>query len=146
MASNVVEKKKRYEGHELLDEFLLNQVAKEVNVFKLSLLAKDLGIPQTEYNKITSPNTFTKDEQIQRVSKLFGLRRILTQMSNVEKHAFFERAYCIINKYDWLDSIVILRQGNVMFSQASACCSFIPGGNKRDVVRGVCGEWDGDRV
>ena len=68
MASNVVEKKKRYEGHELLDEFLLNQVAKEVNVFKLSLFAKDLGISQTEYNKITSPNTFTKDEQIQRVS------------------------------------------------------------------------------
>ena len=44
MASNVVEKKRRYEGHELLDEFLLNQVAKEVNVFKLSLFAKDLGI------------------------------------------------------------------------------------------------------
>ena len=66
MASNVVEKKRRYEGQELLDEFLLNQVAKEVNVFKLSLFAKDLGIPQTEYNKITSPNTFTKDEQIQR--------------------------------------------------------------------------------
>ena len=68
MASNVAVKKKRYEGQELLDEFLLNQVAKEVNVFKLSLLAKDLGISQTEYNKITSPNTFTKDEQIQHVS------------------------------------------------------------------------------
>ena len=70
MASNVVEKRKRYEGHELLDEFLLNQVAKEVNVFKLSLFAKDLGISQTEYNKITSPNTFTKDEQIQHVSRI----------------------------------------------------------------------------
>ena len=93
MASNVTENKRRYEGKELLDEFLLNQVAKEVNVFKLCLFAKDLGIPQTEYQKITAPNTFTKDEQILRVS-FSTLGRTLSRRNtphNTQSMAFAQK-------------------------------------------------------
>ena len=63
-----VRKKGRYEAHDLLDEFLLNQVVKTVNVLKLCSFAKDLGTTQTEYDRITAPNTFTQDEQIHKVS------------------------------------------------------------------------------
>ena len=63
-----VRKKGRYEAHDLLDEFLVNQVAKSVNVLKLCSFAKDLGVSQTEYDRITAPNTFTQDEQIHKVT------------------------------------------------------------------------------
>ena len=66
-----VRKKGRYEAHDLLDEFLVNQVAKSVNVLKLCSFAKDLGVSQTEYDRITAPNTFTQDEQIHKIN--FGV-------------------------------------------------------------------------
>ena len=65
-----VRKKGRYEGHNLLVEFLLNQVAKYM---KLCSFAKDLGVSQTEYDRITAPNTFTQDEQIHKVTSLTAL-------------------------------------------------------------------------
>ena len=65
-----VRKKGRYEGHDLLDEFLLNQVAKHVNYLKLCSFAKDLGVTQNEYDRITAPDTFTQDVQIHKVSNL----------------------------------------------------------------------------
>ena len=65
-----VRKKGRYEAHDLLDEFLLNQVAKHVNYSKLLSFAKDLGISHTEYTKITAPDTNTPDEWIYQVSTL----------------------------------------------------------------------------
>ena len=58
MASNVVEKTKRYEGHELLDEFLLNQVVPSVNILKLNSFASCLGVSQTEYDRMTASNVF----------------------------------------------------------------------------------------
>ena len=64
-----VRKKGRYEGHDLADEYLLNQVAKHVNYLKLCSFAKDLGVSQTEYDRITAPNTFTQDEQIHKASE-----------------------------------------------------------------------------
>ena len=70
MASNVVEKKKRYEGQELLDEFLLNQVVPSVHILKLRSFASCLGVSQTEYDRITAPNVFTQDEQIHHVSRM----------------------------------------------------------------------------
>ena len=63
-----VRKKGRYEAHDLLDEFLLNQVAKYVKYLQLNTFARDLGIRQEGYNRITAPNTFTQDEQILKVS------------------------------------------------------------------------------
>ena len=65
-----VRKKGRYELYDLLDEFLLNQVAKHVNYSKLCSFAIDLGVSQTEYNKITAPNTNTPNERIHKVSIL----------------------------------------------------------------------------
>ena len=65
-----VRKKGRYDAHDLLDEFLLNQVAKHVRYLHLSTFARDLGIRQEEYDRITAPNTFTQDEQIHRVISL----------------------------------------------------------------------------
>ena len=56
-----------YEGHDLLDEFLLNQVTKYVRYRKLNTFARDLGIRQEDYERITAPNTFTQDEQIHKV-------------------------------------------------------------------------------
>ena len=64
-----VRRKGLYEADDLLDEFLLNQVAKHVNYLKLCSFAKDLGVSQTEYDKITAPNTYTQDEQIHKVSR-----------------------------------------------------------------------------
>ena len=64
-----VRKKGRYEGHDLADEFLLNQVAKTVDYLKLCSFAKDLGVSQNEYDRITAPNTFTQDEQIHKVGE-----------------------------------------------------------------------------
>ena len=64
-----VRKKVLYEGHDLVDEFLLNKVAKHVNYLKLCSFAKDLGVSQTEYDRITAPNVFTQDEQIHKVSR-----------------------------------------------------------------------------
>ena len=61
-------KKGRYEANDLLDEYLLNQLAKNVNYMKLCSFAKDLGITQTEYDKIAAPNTNTPDERIHKVS------------------------------------------------------------------------------
>ena len=63
-----VRKKGQYEGHDILDEFLLNQVAKHVNYLKLCFFAKDLGVTQTEYDRITAPDTFTQAEKINKVS------------------------------------------------------------------------------
>ena len=63
-----VRKKGRYEAHDLLDEFLLNQVAKYVRYLQLNTFARDLGIKQEEYDRITAPNTFTQDRQILEVS------------------------------------------------------------------------------
>ena len=57
-------KKGSYEGHDFA-EFLLNQLAKTVYYLKLCSFAKVLGVSQTEYDRITAPNTFTQDEQIQ---------------------------------------------------------------------------------
>ena len=68
MASYVTPKKQQYEGHQLLDEFLLYQVVPSVNILKLRTLASCLGVSQTEYDRITAPNTFTQDEQIHKVS------------------------------------------------------------------------------
>ena len=63
-----VRKKGRYEAHDLLDEFLLNQVAKYVKYLQLNTFARDLGIRQEDYDRITAPNTFTQDRQILEVS------------------------------------------------------------------------------
>ena len=65
-----VRKKGRYEAHDLLDEFLLNQVAKHVDYSKLLSFAKDLGVSQTEYNRITAPDNKTIHERIYQVSTL----------------------------------------------------------------------------
>ena len=65
-----VRKKGRYEEHDLLDEFLLNQVAKYVDYSKLLSLAKDLGVSQTEYNRITAPDNKAIHERIYQVSTL----------------------------------------------------------------------------
>ena len=63
-----VRKKGRYEGHDLLDQFLLYQVVPSVNILKLRSFASCLGVSQTEYDRITAPNTYTQDEQIHKVS------------------------------------------------------------------------------
>ena len=63
-------KKGRYEAHDLLDEFLLNQVAKYVKYLQLNTFARDLGIRQEDYDRITAPNTFTQDRQILEVSNI----------------------------------------------------------------------------
>ena len=65
-----VRKKGKYDKYDLLDEYLLNQAAKYVNVLKLNLFARDLGLSLNEYDRITAPNVFKQDEQIQRVSTL----------------------------------------------------------------------------
>ena len=65
-----VRKKGRYEAHDLLDEFLLNQVAKYVKYLQLNTFARDLGIRQEDYDRITAPNTFTQDRQILEVSNI----------------------------------------------------------------------------
>ena len=63
-----VRKKGRYEAHDLLDEFLLNQVVPSVKILKLRSFASCLGVSQTVYDRITAPNTYTQDEQIHKVS------------------------------------------------------------------------------
>ena len=65
-----VRKKGRYEAYDLLDEFLLNQVAKYVKYLQLNTFARDLGIRQEDYDRITAPNTFTQDRQILEVSNI----------------------------------------------------------------------------
>ena len=70
-------------GDDKLDEFLLNQVAKFVKYGQLGPLSRDLRISQTDYEKITAPNTFPQNDQIFRVSILlsilsFILRNMLT--------------------------------------------------------------------
>ena len=47
-----VRKKGHYEAHDLLDEFLLNQVAKYVKYLQLNTFARDLGIRQEDYDRI----------------------------------------------------------------------------------------------
>ena len=66
-----VRKKGRYEAHNLLDEFLLNQVAKYVKYLQLNTFARDLGIRQEDYERITAPDTCTPTERINRVSTLY---------------------------------------------------------------------------
>ena len=66
-----VRKKGSYEAHDILDEFLLNQVAKHVNYSNLCFFAKDLGMTQTEYDRITAPDTLTPAERINKVSTLY---------------------------------------------------------------------------
>ena len=66
-----VRKKGRYEAHDLLDEFLLNQVAKHVNYTQLCFFAKDLGVTQTDYDRITALDTLTPAERVNKVSTLY---------------------------------------------------------------------------
>ena len=66
-----VRKKGRYEAHDLLDEFLLNQVAKHVDYTQLCFFAKDLGVTQTEYDRIIAPDTLTTAERVNKVSTLY---------------------------------------------------------------------------
>ena len=65
-----VRKKGRYGSHgdDMLDEFLLNQVAKFVKYGQLGPLSRDLGVSQVDYEKITAPNTFPQNDQIFKVS------------------------------------------------------------------------------
>ena len=65
-----VRKKGRYSGDDTLDEYLLNQVAKFIKYGQLGPLSRDLGVSQTEYEKITAPNTFQQNDQIFKVSTL----------------------------------------------------------------------------
>ena len=65
-------KKGLYEAHDLLDEFLLNQVEKHVKYRQLNTFARDLGIRQEEYERITAPNTFTQSEQILKVRNIMS--------------------------------------------------------------------------
>ena len=62
-----VRKKGKYERHDLTDEFLLNQLCKYVKYLHLNTFARQLGIRQEDYDRITAPNTFAKDEQILKV-------------------------------------------------------------------------------
>ena len=71
-----VRKKGLYEEHDLADEFLLNQVAKLVKYLKLCSFAKDLGVTQVEYDRITAPDTFTQDEKIHKVRNVTMLFQI----------------------------------------------------------------------
>ena len=59
-----VRKKGRYHGDDMLDEFLLNQVAKFIKYGQLGPLSRDLGVSQVDYEKITAPNTFQQNDQI----------------------------------------------------------------------------------
>ena len=70
-----VQKRGRFgcHGDDTLDEFLLNQVAKFVKYGQLGPLSRDLRISQTDYEKITAPNTFSQNDQIFRVSILLSI-------------------------------------------------------------------------
>ena len=60
--------KKKYESDDGVDEYLVNQVAKHVLHDKLGRLSGDLRISSTEYSKITAPNMFNEDDQINKAS------------------------------------------------------------------------------
>ena len=50
-----VRKKGRYNGKDLVDDYLLNQIAKYVKYDELGTLARDLSIEGTAYENVAAP-------------------------------------------------------------------------------------------
>ena len=63
-ASVSVRKKKKYNGEDHVDTYLLNQIAKHVKHEELGTLARDLTIEETTYSKKAAPK-----DQIWQVSR-----------------------------------------------------------------------------
>ena len=57
-----------YNSDDMVEEYLINQIAKYVQYEKLGRLSGDLGIKRNDYQKITAPNAFNKDDQICKVN------------------------------------------------------------------------------
>ena len=59
----------KYGPEYLVDDFLISQVAKEINYDKCGYLSRDLGISKTDYEENTQPNVSSQNEQINKVRK-----------------------------------------------------------------------------
>ena len=57
-----------YNSDDMVEEYLINQIAKYVQYEKLGRLSGDLGIKSNDYQKITAPNAFNQDDQIYKVN------------------------------------------------------------------------------
>ena len=58
-----------YGSEDLVDDFLISQVAKEINYDKCGYLARDLGISISDYEENTQPNVSSQNKQINKVRK-----------------------------------------------------------------------------
>ena len=59
----------KYGSEDLVDDCLMNQVAKEINYEKCGYLARDLGISKTDYEENTQPNVSSQNKKINKVRK-----------------------------------------------------------------------------
>ena len=69
LRKHVFRKKKRYKDDDMVDEYLVNQVAKFVRYEKLGLFAKDLKIKERDLEIIMAPNYLNPHDRIAKVSK-----------------------------------------------------------------------------
>ena len=69
MANTSFKKRRKYGSEDLVDDFLMNQVSKEINDEKCGYLARDLGISISDYEENTQPNICSQNDQIIKVSK-----------------------------------------------------------------------------
>ena len=64
MAYASLKERKKYGSEDLVDDFLMNQVAKEINYEKCGYLARDLGISISDYEVNTQPNVSSQNKHI----------------------------------------------------------------------------------
>ena len=57
----------KYGSEDLVDDFLMNQMAKEINDEKIGYLARDLGISISDYEENTQPNVSSQNKKINKV-------------------------------------------------------------------------------
>ena len=69
LRKHVFRKKKRYKDDDMVDEYLVNQVAKFVRYEKLGIFAKDLKIKERDLEIIMAPNYLNPHDRIAKVSK-----------------------------------------------------------------------------
>ena len=69
MAYTSFKERGKYGCEDPVEDFLMIQVAKEINYEKCGYLARDLGISKTDYEENPQPNVSSQNKKINKVRK-----------------------------------------------------------------------------